>query len=162
MAKYFEFTGTISQGRFFEKEAYFVIVGENEEHRLFKAGNRTVGQALHNESDIERHIRYDLDMDTNLVFTVSEFSQHIVSWRWQVMRQRSELVRYIVDQARVSEYHDGGVQDATVWMQKLQPIVAFEIDEQVIQEVETALIEHPDVIEVTRNGGWFNIKTKFY
>ena len=160
--KYFEFTGTISTIMCHDKEYFFIIEGEDGKNRLFQVIGRELGRQLSEESDIERHDRYDLEMDTNLVFTVNEFGQYIVSYRWKFMRQMSELIRYVVDQARISDCENGGYQKAIVWMQQLQPLVNFTIDDAVIDEVEKALEAHPDIVILERNGGWFTFTAKFF
>ena len=163
MSKYIEFTGKINSGSFSQHNAHFIIEGESGEHRLFEiVGGRERGEELMNESDIERHKRYDLEMDTNMVFTVHESGQYIVSWRWKIMRQMSELVRFVVDQTRKSEYENGGFQKATVWLRgQAKEHTAFEIDDNITDEVYQGILAHPNVESVDRNGGWFTITARF-
>lgn len=160
MKGFIEFTGKIMGASFFEKNSYFVIRGEDNQYRLFEAPGRDYGTKLSDEDNIERHKRYDLNMDTNMIFTIREFSQCIVSYRWKTMRQISELVRYIIDQARLSDYKNG-LQEAVVWMQKLQPTVNFPITDEIIDEVEKGLRDHSNVEYVERNGGWLTITARF-
>jgi len=160
--KCFEYTGQISSGRYSGRDAYFVISNDNDEYRMFGIyGDIERAKELNEEFDIERHIRYDLGMNTDMVFTIHHYSQDIVFWRWKIMRQKSELVRYIVDQARIAEYKDG-TQSAIVWVQNyLQPIVAFEITDEIMDEIHKELQQHPNIVTVERNGGWFTITARF-
>jgi len=139
-----------------------IVADENGVHRLFEiSGGRMRGKKLMMESDIERHKRYDLGMDTSMVFTVRESGQYIVSWRWKVMRQLSELVRFVVDQARISEYKMG-LQSATVWLRgAAEKCTAFPIDDIVTEEVYESLLHHQSIVSAERNGDWFTIIAKF-
>lgn len=157
-----EFTGVISSFTCFYNEMHFVISCEDGDYRMLEIeGAPGRGKELSNESDEERHIRYDLGMDTNIVFTVRKTSQGIVFWRWKVMRQLSEVVRYMVDKARLAEYKDR-MQNAMVWISELRPLVNFNITDEIIDDIHALLKEHPNVVSVDRNGQLFTITASFY
>ena len=158
--KFFEFTGTISSAASTGHEMYFVISGEDGNHRMF-SGLGIDGKQLSYENDEERHERYDLGMDTNMVFTVNEFGQYIISYRWKIMRQFPELVRYVVDQAKRSDFRDGGLQDGIVFLHGLESIVSFDITDEIVDAVFESLKVHPNIIHVERNGRYFKFVAKF-
>lgn len=65
-----------------------IVSDKDDNHRLFKI-SVVAGRELLKTYDKERHIRYDLGMSTDIVFTVRNFDQWIESWQWKVAREVS-------------------------------------------------------------------------
>lgn len=59
------------------------IHDRDDNHRLLEI-DYELGRRILESYDEERHQRYDINKDTEMVFTVKNASQHVVDWEWKV------------------------------------------------------------------------------
>lgn len=86
----FEFVGTISgwEGGFnkIKNENYIksiIVQDKDGNKRLFNIDYQ-LGINILKNYDEERHERYDLNKNTDMVFTINNFSQMIIKWHWKL------------------------------------------------------------------------------
>lgn len=60
-----------------------IILCKDNIRRMFKI-DYFVGKELLESYDLERHKRYEKSIDTDMVFTVDNFSQKIIKWDWRI------------------------------------------------------------------------------
>lgn len=82
--KYFEFEGTIDSSTHLERMGFITMEDRNEKHRLFEVLGRKYLDKMDNEYDIERHKRYEINKNTEIIVTVYEYTQTVHYWRWKV------------------------------------------------------------------------------
>lgn len=90
-----KFKGWVSNGSYLENRAYVVMVGENEERRLFEAPSRKWLEEMDKKYDEGRHQRYDLGVSANIILNVRKFDQQIESWKWEVQIEGIEVKGHV-------------------------------------------------------------------
>lgn len=95
--KTIKFVGTInsySRKLNLDKVPYFDLItieGRDEIVRLFQMTPEAGSDILNGAYDVERHRRYDKGLSTDIIFTVTNFSQRIVSWEWKENDQKEDF-----------------------------------------------------------------------